>query len=143
MYYAISRSECLLNSPVCRPWMDHLGPDGRPAVYEGGAWVSQDRRYFWNGAAWLPAKRAGGPLINIGIGLLFLAIIGYAAYTTLATQSAYTIGFYVGVIAFFAALFVVFRFVGRWACFGIVIRGVCVILAVLKILTLIAHAPPA
>ena len=40
-------------------------------------------------------------------------------------------------------LFVVFRFVGRWACFGVVIRGLCVILAVLKVLTLIAHPPPA
>ena len=122
-----------------------IGPDGRPAVFEGGAWVSQDRRFWWNGAAWLPLKKAGAgiPLANLGIGLLFLAIIGYVAYTTLATESAYTIGFYVGVIAFFAVLFVVFRFVGRWGCFGILIRGVCVFLAVLKILTLIAHPPPA
>ena len=74
---------------------------------------------------------------------MFLTVIGYVVYTTLVTESAYTIGFYVGVIAFFAVLFVVFRFVGRWACFGIVIRGVCVLLAVLKVLTLVAHPPPA
>lgn len=122
-----------------------IGPDGLPAVFEGGAWVSHDRRFWWNGAAWFPLKKAGAgsPLVNLGIGLLFLAIIGYVAYTTLATESAYTVGFYLGVTAFFAVLFVVFRFVGRWGCFGILIRGVCVFLAVLKILTLIAHPPPA
>jgi hypothetical protein len=121
------------------------GPDGRPAVFEGGAWVSQDRRFWWDGAAWLPLKRAGSgiPLVKIVMGLLLLALVGYVAYTTLVTESAYTIGFYVGVIAFFAVLFVVFRFVGRWGCFGIAIRFVCVALALLKVLTLIAHPPPA
>jgi len=122
-----------------------LGPDGRPAVFEGGAWVSQDRRFWWDGAAWLPLKRpgAGIPLVKIGMGLLLLAMIGYVAYTTLATESAYTIGFYVGVIAFFAVLFVAFRFAGRWGWLGLAIRVVCVALAALKVLTLIAHPPPA
>jgi len=122
-----------------------LGPDGRPAVFEGDAWVSQDRRFWWNGAAWLPLKRAGAaiPLVNIGIVLLILAIIGYVAYTMLATESAFTVGFYVGVIAFFGVVFLVFRFVGRWGWFGIPIRVVCVALALLKVVTLIAHPPPA
>jgi hypothetical protein len=122
-----------------------LGPDGRPAVFEGGAWVSQDRRFWWNGAAWLPLRRGGAgiPFVNIGIGVLFVAIIGYVGYTTLATESAYTIGFYVGVIAFFALLYVVYRFVGRWGWFGIAIRAVCVALGLLKVLTLIVHPPPA
>ena len=121
-----------------------LGPDGRPALFESGIWLSQDRRFWWNGAAWLPVRRSGTgfPFANVGLGLLFVAIIGYVAYTTLATESAYTIGFYVGVFAFFAVLFVVFRFAGRWGWLGTIVRVITVALALLKILTLIAHPPP-
>ena len=121
------------------------GPDGQPAVFEGGAWVSQDRRYWWNGAAWLPMRKPGAAspwLMRTGVWLLFAALVGYVLYTTFTAASAYTIGFYVGVIAFFAVVFVVFRFVGRWGWVGVVIRAGCAGLALLKILTLITHPPP-
>jgi len=122
-----------------------LGPDGRPAVFDGGAWITQDRRYWWNGAAWVPLQPAcaGFPLVNIGIGIVFVAIAGYVVYSLLATESAYTIGFYIGVIAFFGILVAVYRFAGRWGWFGILVRAVSVALGLLKVLTLIAHPPPA
>lgn len=36
-----------------------VGPDGQPPTFDGAAWVSQDGRYWWNGAAWQPIKRKG------------------------------------------------------------------------------------
>ena len=121
-----------------------LGPDGQPAVFESGAWLSSDRHHRWNGAAWIPIRspRAGGWLMQIGVWLLFAGLVGYVLFTIFTSASAYTVGFYTGVAAFFALLFVVFRFVGRWGCFGIGIRAVLAGLALLKILTLIAHRPP-
>lgn len=122
-----------------------VGPDGLPAVFDGGAWHSHDRRFRWNGAAWVPTKKsdAGPWLVRIGVSAIFAALIGYAIYTTITTTSAYTIGYYLGVVAFFATLFVIYRFAGRWGWFGIVIRAGSVFLALLKVLTLIAHRPPA
>src|SRR2546425_7129504 len=122
-----------------------IGAGGRRAVFDGSAWVSADGQYYWDGAKWLPLEKPDArlPLLNLGIGILIVALVGYLAYTTLATESAFTIGFYVGVIAFFGVLLVVFRFAGRWGWFGMVIRGLCVFLAVLKVLSLIAHPPPA
>ena len=121
-----------------------VGPDGHPAVFDGGAWQSNDGRFRWNGAAWVATnKSATGPwLVKIGITVILLALIGYAVYTTIATQSEYTIGYYLGVVAFFATLFVIYRFVGRWGWFGIVIRAGCFLLALLKVLSFIAHPPP-
>jgi hypothetical protein len=121
-----------------------IGPDGRPAVFEGGVWMSQDRRFRWNGAAWLPVKGPGASpwLMQIGVGLLFLALIGYAVYTMVTTESAFVLGYYVGVILFFAILIAIYRYAGRWGWFGIVVRAGCGVLAVLKVLTLIAHPPP-
>jgi hypothetical protein len=122
-----------------------FGPDGLPATFEGGVWHSHDGRFWWNGAEWVQAKNsASGPwLVKIGISLVLLALLGYAVYTTFATTSAYTIGFYIGVMVFFGTLFVIYRFVGRWGWFGILIRAGCGFLALLKVLTLIAHPPPA
>lgn len=122
-----------------------FGPDGLPAVFDGGAWRSHDRRFFWNGAAWVPAKTsAAAPwLMKIGTSVVLLALLGFAVYTAIATQSEYTTGYYVGVVAFLAILVAIYRFVGRWGSFGIVIRAGSVFLALLKILTLIAHRPPA
>jgi hypothetical protein len=123
-----------------------VGPDGSPAVFDGGAWRSQDRRFSWNGAAWVPSKQqstAGPWLVKLGIGLVLVALLGYAVYTTIATNSEFTIGYYVGVAIFFAILVAIYRFAGRWGWFGIVIRTGCVFLALLKVLTLVAHPPPA
>ena len=36
-----------------------VGPDGQPSRFDGAAWVSSDGRFWWNGAAWQPARRAG------------------------------------------------------------------------------------
>lgn len=122
-----------------------LGPDGLPAVYSGGAWVSQDRRFYWSGTAWIPipAPSTTGPLLaRVGVLMLFLAGIGYAVYSVLSTQSEFAAGYFVGAFVFFAVLIVVFRAVGGWGCFGIAIRGVTVFVAVLKILSLVTHPLP-
>src|SRR5205807_2283637 len=34
-----------------------FGPDGRPAQFDGTAWVSADGTEFWDGAAWQPIRR--------------------------------------------------------------------------------------
>ena len=121
-----------------------VGPDGLPAVFDGGAWRSHDRRFWWNGAAWVPTNKAtaGRWLVKLGSGVVLVALLGYAVYTTIATKSEYTIGYYVGVVVFFAILFAIFRVARRWGCFGIVIRAGCVFLALLKVVTLIAHPSP-
>src|SRR5260370_42023776 len=61
------------------------GPDGRPAVFDGAAWVSQDRLYWWNGAAWQPIKKPGFRPSGLVI-ILALFVIGtviYIAYSNL------------------------------------------------------------
>ena len=49
-----------------------IGPDGRPPVFDGAAWVSADGRFWWNGGAWQPVKRQGfrPPLALLGIFLV-------------------------------------------------------------------------
>jgi hypothetical protein len=62
-----------------------IGPDGRPAVFDGAAWVSQDRRYWWNGAAWQPIRKPGFRPSGLVI-ILALFVIGtvvYIAYSNL------------------------------------------------------------
>lgn len=52
------------------------GPDGRPATFDGAAWISADRMYWWNGGAWEPLKRRRGFRPNwfvIGMALLLVA----------------------------------------------------------------------
>jgi hypothetical protein len=62
-----------------------VGPDGRPAVFDGAAWVSQDRRYWWNGAAWLPIKKTGfrPSGLVIVLGFFVIAAAAYILYSTL------------------------------------------------------------
>ncbi len=58
------------------PAMDAMiGPDGEPPVFDGAAWLSQDGRYWWNGAAWQPIKRPGfrPPIALAAIILIVLA----------------------------------------------------------------------
>lgn len=48
-----------------------VAPDGSPASFNGTAWVSQDGKYWWNGAAWQPMHRRRGPnLFVVGVGVL-------------------------------------------------------------------------
>jgi len=123
-----------------------IGPDGLPAVFEGGGWVSHDGRYRWNGVSWTPVKQqsvAGPWLQRGGVVVLFLAVVGYAVYTIVSNQAEYTAGYLVGIVVFFALLLVIFRAVGqRWGCFGTAIRVATIALAVLRILALLRHPPP-
>jgi hypothetical protein len=123
-----------------------IGPDGYPAVFEGGGWVSHDRRYRWNGVGWTPVKTPSvtGPwLMRVGTWVLFIALGGVAVYTIVSNQAEYSAGYFVGVVAFFGLMFVIFRGLGgRWGCFGAGIRVGVVVLALLRVLNLIAHLQP-
>lgn len=57
--------------------------------------------------------------------------------------SAYVTGYYVGVIALLLVLAAIFWLAGRWGWIGIIIRAVCVGIAILRILSLVAHPPAA
>jgi hypothetical protein len=65
-----------------------IGPDGQPSRFDGAAWVSQDGRHFWNGAAWQPfarpSRRPSGLVIVLGI--VVVAIVGYIAYSALSPK---------------------------------------------------------
>ena len=125
-----------------------IGPDGRPAVFRGSAWVSSDGQHFWNGAEWQPMARAvtvpRGLIVGLGAAILGIAILFLYPYLGLHTSgnTAFEAGYYIGVLAFFAIVIAVFRFAGRWGTIGILIRMFCGLLALLKILTLIAHPFP-
>ncbi len=80
--------------------------------------------------------------MRAGVVILFLAVAGYAVYTIVSNQAEFTAGFYVGVVAFFAVLFIIYRAVARWGWFGIVIRSAAIGLALIKVLTVMRHLPP-
>jgi len=55
----------------------------------------------------------------------------------------YTLGFYVGVLAYFAVLGAVYWIAGRWGWFGIAVRAIAVGLAIFRVLALLSNpAPP-
>ena len=59
-----------------------IGPDGRPPVFDGAAWISADGRYWWNGEGWLRIKRrAFRP--PIAVALLVIAVLAIAAFVLL------------------------------------------------------------
>jgi len=122
-----------------------VGPDGLPAVFDAGTWYSQDGKSQWDGTAWVRSAKPRETMSasHIGFAVVFVAVIGYAVYTMISTDSALAIGVYFGAIAFFGVLFIVFLVAGRWGWFGAVIRVLSVGLALLKIITLIAHPPSA
>lgn len=69
-----------------------IGPDGQPAHFDGAAWVSQDGRHFWNGAAWVPVvKRSGArpSLLLIGIAVFVVAVVGFIAYKTVLSPQPF------------------------------------------------------
>jgi hypothetical protein len=122
-----------------------VGPDGLPAVFEGGSWHSHDHSFRWNGVDWVPAPKpsaAGQWLVRAGTVFFLVALLGYAIYTTVSSNSEFAVGYYLGAVVFFAILLVIYRFAGRWGWFGIIIRGGCFLLAALKVLTLVTHHPP-
>jgi hypothetical protein len=128
--------------------MEAFGPDGRPAVFDGGVWRSHDGRFSWNGVAWVPTnvsvQPAQGPwLVKLGISAVLVALLGYAVFTTIATKSEYSIGYSIGVVLFFVTLVAIYRFAGEWGLFGMLVRAGCAFLAALKVLTLFVHPPTA
>jgi hypothetical protein len=58
-----------------RTMSEMVGPDGNAPSFDGAAWISQDGRYWWNGAAWQPIKRRGfrPPIAVAGIVLVIVA----------------------------------------------------------------------
>jgi hypothetical protein len=56
-----------------------IAPDGRAPIFDGASWVSQDGRYWWNGAAWQLIKKPGfRPPIAVAV--IVLALLAGAWY---------------------------------------------------------------
>src|SRR6266508_5899068 len=54
-----------------------VAPDGKPAQFNGQAWISQDGKYWWNGAAWQRTGQRRGPnLFVVGMGVLIMGAVG-------------------------------------------------------------------
>ena len=53
---------------------------------------------------------------------------------------AFNVGYVIGLFAFFAVLVLIYRFVGRWGWFGILIRMGCAILVAFRVMSLLASA---
>jgi hypothetical protein len=71
------------------PPMDfQVGPDGQPPRFDGAAWVSQDGRHFWNGAAWQPIKKPRSRVsgLVIVLALFILAGLAFTAYKVLSPK---------------------------------------------------------
>jgi hypothetical protein len=63
-----------------------VGPDGQPPRFDGAAWVSQDGRYWWNGAAWQPVAHPRGfrpSVLLIVLAVLIFGAVGYIAFSLL------------------------------------------------------------
>jgi hypothetical protein len=61
-----------------------VGPDGQPSRFDGNAYVSQDGRYWWNGAVWQQFKVSRGPsLFFIGLLAIVVAIVVFIVATKL------------------------------------------------------------
>jgi hypothetical protein len=63
-----------------------VGPDGQPPRFDGAAWVSQDGRYWWNGAVWQPVARPRGfrpSVLLIVLAVLIFGAVGYIAFSLL------------------------------------------------------------
>jgi hypothetical protein len=62
-----------------------VGPDGQPPRFDGAAWVSQDGRYWWNGAGWQPVvrRRARPSALLIVLAVFIFGAVGYIAFNLL------------------------------------------------------------
>jgi hypothetical protein len=75
--------------PHHEPTVDaQVGPDGRPPRFDGAAWVSQDGRYFWNGAAWQPISRPRFRLSGLVVVLAIFVVagLGFTIYKVLSPK---------------------------------------------------------
>jgi hypothetical protein len=53
-------------------------------------------------------------------------------------MDTFTIGFYLGNLAYLGVLALVFWFVGRWGWVGVIIRIVCAALFIIRVISLLA-----
>jgi hypothetical protein len=61
--------------------MDEIvGPDGRPAHFNGAAWISSDGAYWWNGATWQRYVVRRQFRINGFVVVMLLLCAGVASY---------------------------------------------------------------
>jgi hypothetical protein len=62
-----------------------VGPDGQPPRFDGAAWVAQDGRYWWNGAAWQPVAKKGfrPSALLIVLAVFIFGAVGYIAFNLL------------------------------------------------------------
>jgi hypothetical protein len=56
------------------------GPDGKAPTFNGSAWISQDGRYWWNGAAWQPLKARRRFQPPIALTLIIVSVLAVAWY---------------------------------------------------------------
>jgi hypothetical protein len=63
-----------------------VGPDGKVPTFNGGAWVSANGRYWWNGAAWQPTKKRGWRP-PIAVPLIVLVVLVGTWYVLTHVQS--------------------------------------------------------
>ena len=123
-----------------------LGPDGKPCVFEEGAWFTQDRLLRWNGMVWQPVKprRYTPRWVTLGLRIGFLLVVLYAFGSSVASLSPtaqFTTGYYLGVMALLVVLVVVFRYAGRWGYLGIGLQILCAAWFLLRVIALIANHP--
>jgi hypothetical protein len=57
-----------------------MGPDGRPAHFNGAAWISSDGAYWWNGANWQRFVVRRRFRINGFVVVMLLLCAGVASY---------------------------------------------------------------
>ncbi len=60
-----------------------VGPDGQPPRFDGAAWVSQDGRYWWNGAVWQPIAKPRGfrpSILLVVLAVFIFGAVGYIAF---------------------------------------------------------------
>jgi hypothetical protein len=60
----------------------------------------------------------------------------------MSNEDLYGFGFWIGNIIFLGLLALIFRFVGRWGWIGLIIRGICALLFILRVVSLIALVNP-
>ena len=59
-----------------------------------------------------------------------------------SNEDAYGVGFWIGNLLFLGLLALIFRFVGRWGWIGLIIRAICALLFILRVVSLIAFVAP-
>ena len=124
--------------------MDFLGPDGKPVIFEGDGYYSQDHTFKWAAGMWVPVKppRRMPGWLTIALWIGFGGIFAYAVYAsalTLSPTQVYDTGFFFGVVALLVVLALAFRYAGRFGSGGTIVRGLAIGLFVLRLVLLFAR----